>query len=43
MEPGEGGVAVGFVLAVAETAGVVERVFPAVGIGVVGDLVVVGA
>ena len=43
VQPGEGGVAVGFVFAVAEAAGVVEGVFPAVGIGVVGDLVVVGA
>ncbi len=41
MDPGEGGDTVGFVLAVAKTAGVVLLVFEAVGIGVVRDLEVV--
>ena len=43
VQPGEGAVAVGLVLAVAQAAGVVELVLPVVGIGVVGNLVVVGA
>ena len=38
VDPGEGGDAVGLVLAVAQAAGVVLLVFEAVGIGVVGDL-----
>ena len=43
MEPGEGGDAVGLVLAVAEAAGVELLVPKAVGVGIVGDLEVVVA
>ena len=43
VQPGEGGDGVGFVLGVAQAAGVVLLVLEAVGVGVVGDLEVVVA
>ena len=43
MDPGKRGDAIGFVFAVAQAGGIVQLVFPVVGIGIVGDLVVVGA
>ena len=43
VHPGEDSVAIGFVLAVTQSAGVIELVLPAFGIGIVGDLIVVCA
>src|ERR1700733_871803 len=43
VHPRENGVAVRLVLAVAEAGGVVELIFPVIRIGIVRDLVVVGA